>query len=270
MMTYILIAIAALCIVGVICYRVGRSVGNSAERERQQEIREQTRRLKQEMTGNIAHELRTPVTSIRGFLEIVLGNEGLDHQRREEYLHRAYGQTHTLSELISDMSLLARIDEKQGAFEFVDVDVTELLEKVLSDASAALAEKNISFQVDIPQGLVLKANQSLLYSVFRNLTDNVVAHAGENIEIRVGAVDKGGRMVRFTFADTGRGIPDGEHLERLFERFYRVSEGRTRAAGGSGLGLSIVKNTIELHGGTISVKNGKESGLEFTFSLPAR
>ncbi len=270
MSVQIIVFTAVVCVVGLICFLVGRRVGNTAERARQIEIRDQTRRLKQEMTGNIAHELRTPVTSIRGFLEIVLSNKGLNREKREEYLHRAYGQTHTLSELISDMTLLARIDEKQGAFEFVEVAANQLLEKVRYDAAGALADKNIIFRTDIPEGLVLRGNESLLYSVFKNLTDNVIAHAGEDIQINITAVDKGGPMVRFTFADTGAGIPDETHLERLFERFYRVNDGRTRATGGSGLGLSIVKNTVELHGGTITVSNSQLGGLEFTFSLPAR
>jgi signal transduction histidine kinase len=114
--------------------------------------------------------------------------------------------------------------------------------------------------------------------VFRNLTDNVIAHAGEGVEIRVsarvvesdGAVGHKKRMVRVSFSDNGRGIDDATHRERIFERFYRVNEGRTRDTGGSGLGLSIVKNTVELHGGTISVQRNEPSGLKFTFTLPAR
>ncbi len=245
---------------------LGRYFGASVKRLREHEAREKTRRLKHEMTGNIAHELRTPVTSIRGFLEIVLGNE-LDDARRRQYLERAYGQTQTLSALISDMSLLARIDEKQGAFEFTAIDAAALLEKVRSDTSKGLVE-------DIPEGLTFRGNESLLYSVFRNLTDNVISHAGEGVEIRVAAeVAEGshghaGRTARVSFSDNGRGIEDESHLERIFERFYRVNEGRTRDTGGSGLGLSIVRNTIALHGGTISVHNNKPCGLEFIFDLP--
>ncbi len=266
--------VVALFVVGLVFILwLGKYFGDSVKRLREHEAREKTRRLKHEMTGNIAHELRTPVTSIRGFLEIVLGNE-LDDARRRQYLERAYGQTQTLSALISDMSLLARIDEKQGAFEFTSIDAAALLEKVRSDTSKGLVEKNIAFRVDIPAGLTFRGNESLLYSVFRNLTDNVISHAGEDVEIRITARPveehggrKQGRMARVSFSDTGRGIP-AEHLERIFERFYRVNEGRTRDTGGSGLGLSIVRNTVALHGGTISVQNNKPSGLEFVFILP--
>lgn len=229
---------------------------------------EKNRRLKQEMTGNIAHELRTPVTSIRGFLEIVLNNE-LGEAKAREYLERAYSQTRTLSELIADMSLLTRIDEKRDGFDFSDVDLNRLLDKVRADTSAALASKNISFTADIPAGLTLRGNETLLYSVFRNLTDNVIAHAGNDVRISVGVAGVEDGMVRFLFADTGKGIADEHHLGHLFERFYRVNEGRTRDTGGSGLGLSIVKNTVQLHGGTITVRNAEGGGLEFRFTLPA-
>lgn len=228
---------------------------------------EKTRRLKQEMTGNIAHELRTPVTSIRGFLEILLNNE-LERQKEREYLERAYAQTKTLSDLISDMSLLTRIDERHEAFGFTDVDIPALLDKVRSDTSAALAAKNIAFAAAIPEGLAVKGNGSLLYSVFRNLTDNVIHHGGENAAINIEATAIPGGKVRFSFRDTGKGIEDEEHLSRLFERFYRVNEGRTRESGGSGLGLSIVKNAVRLHGGAITVSNAKPHGLEFIITLP--
>jgi signal transduction histidine kinase len=229
---------------------------------------EKNRRLKQEMTGNIAHELRTPVTSIRGFLEILLNND-IPKEKAREYLERAYSQTKTLSELIADMSLLTRIDERQNAFEFTDIDINRLLMKVYSDTSAALAEKHISFEADIPEGLTVEGNESLLYSVFRNLTDNVVSHAGSNVSISIKAVSDGG-MVRFSFADTGKGIADERHFARIFERFYRVSEGRTRDTGGSGLGLSIAKNAVQFHGGNISARPNTPHGLEFTIILPEK
>lgn len=228
---------------------------------------EKTRRLKQEMTGNIAHELRTPVTSIRGFLEILLNNK-LDQNKEREYLERAYAQTKTLSALISDMSLLTRIDERHEAFGFTEVNINRLLEKVDSDTSAAQTAKNISFTTSIPEGLTVKGNESLLYSVFRNLTDNVIHHAGENVAINIKATKTQDGNVRFIFSDNGKGIADEQHLGRLFERFYRVNEGRTRESGGSGLGLSIVKNAVRLHGGDISVRNAIPHGLEFIITIP--
>lgn len=229
--------------------------------------KEKTQRLKQEMTGNIAHELRTPVTSIRGFLEIVLDNEPGEEKARE-YIRRAYSQTKVLSELISDMSLLTRMDGKQDSFDRSVVDVEKLMDRVRSDISEAIAEKHVTFHYDLPKGLSVKVNENLAYSVFRNLTDNVIRHAGEGVEVFVKVYDVKDGLAYFSFADTGKGIDNEWHLNRLFERFYRVGEGRTRDTGGSGLGLSIVKNAVLFHGGTITARNRSGGGLEFLFTLP--
>jgi len=250
---------------GFIWY-VGHHFGASEERLRRLEVQEKNRRLKQELTGNIAHELRTPVTSMRGFLEIVLEND-LAAPRAQEYLQRAYYQTITLSELIADMSLLSRLDERRDTFLLSEVEVERLLDRVRADTAARLAERGISLTMELPERLTVRGNEGLLYSVFRNLVDNVIAHAGRDVEIRVRAVRRDDGAVEFTFADTGAGIAGEEHLERLFERFYRVGEGRTREEGGSGLGLAIVKNAVQFHGGTISARNLTPHGLEFAFDI---
>jgi two-component system OmpR family sensor kinase/two-component system phosphate regulon sensor histidine kinase PhoR len=229
--------------------------------------REKTRRLKQEMTGNIAHELRTPVTSIRGFLEIILSNN-LGEEKKREYLERAYTQTQVLSELIADMSLLTKMDERADSLKISEVYINELLQKIKASSAAALAEKNIQFNVDIPEALYVLGSESLLYSIFRNLTDNVIRHAGENLSINIKTLpEMNDGMLYFLFSDTGKGVGENVPLERLFERFYRVDEGRSRDTGGSGLGLSIVKNAVLFHKGTITVRSGGNVGLEFLFSL---
>lgn len=229
--------------------------------------KEKTRRLKHEMTGNVAHELRTPVTSIRGFLEILLNSE-MNEKKKRDYLERAYAQTTKLSELISDMSLLTKIDDKSEVVITGKVDVAKIIDGVWTETGAALQKNHITPRMSIPEGLMLRGNEGLIRSVFRNLTDNVVSHAGSGVDIIVEVTDVRDGMVYFSFADTGRGIADEHHLNRLFERFYRVDEGRTRDSGGSGLGLSIVKNVVRLLGGNISVRNRAGGGLEFRFTLP--
>jgi signal transduction histidine kinase len=228
--------------------------------------REKTRRLKQEMTGNIAHELLTPVTSIRGFLEILLSNN-IAKEKRDEFLQRAFAQTQVLSELISDMSLLTKIDEKAQSLKFEKVEISPLIMRVKADIATDLKQKNITFSSEVPDDLVISGNPTLLYSIFRNLSDNVVRHAGNDVDISIKMYEVKDKKAYFIFSDNGKGIEDERHLNRLFERFYRVHEGRTRDTGGSGLGLSIVKNAVIFHGGTISAKKGKEKGLEFLFSL---
>ena len=228
---------------------------------------ERNKQLKQEITGNIAHELRTPVTGIRGYLETVLNNH-LERDKEHEFVSKAYEQIITLSELIRDMSLLSKINETPDSFQFKPVNLPNLIRKVQSDMKDALQSKDVIVQSTIPDNFMISGNESLLYSVFRNLIDNVINHAGESITIQINQYNEDGKFAYFSFSDNGVGIEDEKHLTRLFERFYRVCEGRTRETGGSGLGLSIVKNAILFHGGSIDVRNGKESGLEFLFSLP--
>ncbi|MDR2679951.1 MAG: two-component sensor histidine kinase, partial [Tannerella sp.] len=228
---------------------------------------EKTHRLKQEMTGNIAHELRTPITSIRGYLELIL-SQPLDDATAKSFTEKAYRQTLVLSELIRDMSLISKIEETPRSFRLEAVNLNELLRSLKNDLKNDLEEKNIRMECNTGDGIVVNGNRNLLYSVFRNLTDNAIRYAGENIDILVNKYGEDNDFYYFTFADTGAGIPDEQHLTRLFERFYRVNEGRTRDTGGSGLGLSIVKNAILFHKGNITVKNRAGGGLKFIFNLP--
>ena len=228
---------------------------------------EKTRLLKQEMTSNIAHELRTPVTSIRGFLEIAL-DRPLDEEIAHSFLSKAHEQTIVLSELIQDMSLITKIEEAPSTFKQEEIYLEELLHSLKEDMSELLSEKNIDFQWENMANVIIRGNSNLLYSIFRNLTDNAIRYAGRDITIMVNKYNEDKNFYYFSYSDTGTGINDERHLNRIFERFYRVNEGRTRDTGGSGLGLSIVKNAILFHKGTIVAKNRAEGGLEFLFKLP--
>ena len=229
---------------------------------------EKRRLLKQEMTNNIAHELRTPVTSIRGYLETVLGlgGEGVDDRVRT-FLDRAYLQTIRLSELIQDISMLTKIEEASDRFELEQVPVRSLLQEMESDLAEKLAEKGDRFEVDVTEDVVLYGSRTLLYSIFRNLTENAIAYAGEGIEIVIRSHSENEDAYYFEFHDNGPGLEE-KHLVRIFERFYRVNEGRTRKTGGSGLGLSIVKNAVLFHKGSILARNRSEGGLSFLITFP--
>ena len=227
---------------------------------------EKTRQLKQEMTGNIAHELRTPVASIRGYLETIL-EQKLDIEKERHFITKAYNRVLTLSELISDMSLITKMEEASDTFRMEEVNILAVVEKLTDDLNIKLKEQNISVHVNIPPTVVVNANENLIYSVFRNLTDNVINYAGKDVAIFISLYNTDDTFYYFSFSDTGTGIKDEKHLNRLFERFYRINEGRTRDSGGSGLGLSIVKNAITFHKGTIVVKNKTGGGLEFLFKL---
>lgn len=228
---------------------------------------EKTKQLKQEMTGNIAHELRTPITSIRGYLETILEQATIPEDKKLHFINQAYNQSIVLSEIIRDMSLIAKIEEGSNSFVLEKVNLNQVFLKLKEEISNTLNLKKDTLNWQIPADLVIQGNASLIYSLFRNLTDNALRYAGENVTISVNLYNQDAEYYYFSFQDNGVGIQDEQHLNRLFERFYRVNEGRTRESGGSGLGLSIVRNAVAFHKGKINVKNRKEGGLEFLFSL---
>ncbi|MCO5230847.1 MAG: ATP-binding protein [Chitinophagales bacterium] len=227
---------------------------------------EKTRILKQEMTGNIAHELRTPVTGIRGYLETIL-NQPLEADKQRYFIEKAFGQTQLLSELIQDMSLISKIEEAGHTFVMQSIQLYSFLENLKEEYALQLSEKQVDLTIDIPNNCSIKGNSNLLNSIFKNLIDNALRYAGDNINIVIRLYEQDAEFYYFSFYDTGKGIENENQLSRLFERFYRVNEGRTRDMGGSGLGLAIVKNAIQIHGGNIYAKNRKEGGLEFIFQL---
>ena len=231
---------------------------------------EKTRLLKQEMTNNIAHELRTPVTSIRGYLETILSLDmNKDNERVKNFIDRAYAQTLQLSELIQDIGMLTKIEEASDRFNIEPVNLKGLLKDLHSDISEKLNDKNDEFIIDVEDDVVINGSKTLLYSIFRNLAENSITYAGNNIKINVRCYSKDNDTYFFEFCDTGSGVED-KHLVRIFERFYRINEGRTRNSGGSGLGLSIVKNAVLFHKGSILAKNRSEGGLCFLITLPKK
>ena len=152
-----------------------------------------------------------------------------------------------------------------GSFELSLADVTKA-EKNREDLHAGLESQHMTLHVNLPEGLTLNGNYSLIYSIFRNLVENSIRYAGEGTEVNISCYNMTQEFCYFSVYDTGQGVAE-EHLPRLFERFYRVTEGRTRANGGTGLGLSIVRNAVLFHHGDISVRNRKGAGLEFIFTL---
>ena len=250
-----------------------RQMADEANRLRLEasEAERRNRQLKQEMTSNIAHELKTPVSSIRGYLEILLGDKPVDDERRRHYLQRSYSQTLRLSDLIQDVSIINKLEESADLFPRGEVDVCEVAQEAICDLSDKADAAGITISNNLP-AMPLQGNHELLYSIFRNLVENSIAYA-----VRVPAAGNNVRIVMETYReepnhyyvhyyDTGCGVAD-EYLSRLFDRFVRIDEGRSRQNGGTGLGLSIVKHSVLFHGGEIYAKNRAEGGLEFFFSL---
>ena len=253
-------------------------LGEIAERiikiyKRLQTTRREQDVLKRQLTQNIAHELKTPVASIQGYLETILENPNTSDAARDMFLKRCYAQSQRLTSLLQDISTLNRMDDAPEMMGNEVVNISDTVANIQKETALQLQQKHMAFVNHLPDGIVVKGNPSLLYSVFRNLTDNAIAYAGESTTITLSAYtinedsdEDDAPKWHFTFSDNGVGVP-AEHLPRLFERFYRVDKGRSRKMGGTGLGLAIVKNAVILHGGTISVKNNEGGGLCFEFTL---
>lgn len=253
-------------------------LGEIAERiikiyKRLQTTRQEQDILKRQLTQNIAHELKTPVASIQGYLETILDNPNINDSMREQFLKRCYAQSQRLASLLQDISTLNRMDDAPDMIGTEDVNISEIVANIQKETALQLQQKQMSFVNKLPNDVMVKGSPSLIYSVFRNLTDNAIAYAGTGTTITLTAqpienIDEEMKSPKwqFTFSDNGVGVPV-EHLPRLFERFYRVDKGRSRKMGGTGLGLAIVKNAVLLHGGTIRVVNNFNGGLRFDFTL---
>lgn len=223
-------------------------------------------RIKRQLTQNIAHELKTPVSSIQGYLETIINNPSLSDDKKQVFIEHCFAQCNRLATLLSDIAVLTRMDEAPELIEKEQIDIRNIINNILEEVAMGLEAKNIKIENQINRPLPIHGNYSLIYSIFRNLTDNAIAYAGNNICIQIKCVYEDENLYHFSFSDSGIGVSP-EHLNRLFERFYRVDKGRSRKQGGTGLGLSIVKNAVLFHGGSIYANNRKDGGLEFIFTL---
>jgi signal transduction histidine kinase len=226
---------------------------------------ERRRIVKQQMTSNIAHELKTPVSSVLGYLE-TLQHIGINPEKRQYFIEKALLQAKRLSDLIEDLSTLNRIEEAGEHYSFEPLKIRKIIEEVHEHLKLRLDEKQIGVHIELSRKVKINGNESLLFSVFYNLFDNAIKYGGDHSEIYLVNYLEDKEFFYFSFANTGSQIEE-KHLARIFERFYRIDDGRSRKSGGTGLGLSIVKNAIQLHHGTISARQYRESGVEFLFSL---
>ncbi|HQE53280.1 MAG: ATP-binding protein [Bacteroidota bacterium] len=223
--------------------------------------------MKQQLTSNIAHELKTPIASVKGYLETVLNNPDIDHVKLRYFVEKAHNQSERLTQLVNDIALLNKIEESSDLYPKEKVKVAKLISEVIVSFSDKLKNKSVKFEIGMDENVTVNVNYSLLFSVFRNLTENSVDYGGDDITIQITNYHEDNNFHYFSFSDNGQGVEE-EHLPRIFERFYRVDSGRSRKEGGTGLGLAIVKNAILSFKGEISVRNKKGGGLEFLFSIP--
>lgn len=228
-------------------------------------------RIKRQLTQNAAHELKTPAASIHGYLESILYNPDMSPEKRQQFLERCYAQSERMNNLLFDMSTLTKLDELEESKkkEFQRVDVLSVIENAMDDTNLQLQKNGITPSIDVPDQANIIGDPSLIYSIFRNLIDNALAHATGATHLTIvgkNVTNEGRHSLEFTVSDNGQGVAP-EHLEHLFERFYRVDKGRSRKMGGTGLGLAIVKNAVAAHGGTTTAEPTPGGGLTIRFSL---
>ncbi len=248
--------------------RFGRTVSRVKSKERAKAIA-----VKRQMTSNIAHELRTPITVIHGYLETILKQPELSEERKAHFLRHALMQSERLTDLIRDVSLISKMEDAPALLPREPLCVNGIVADIAEEFNTAMERNGMKLLVDLPQGITVNGNYSLLYSVFRNMVENSIKYAGAGAEMHLAMTREDAACYHFDYYDTGKGV-DPRHLPRIFERFYRVEEGRMRGGrnekGGTGLGLSIVRNAVVFHGGDIRACNREGGGLEFVFTLSRR
>jgi two-component system phosphate regulon sensor histidine kinase PhoR len=224
-------------------------------------------RVRQDFVANVSHEFKTPLTAIRGFAETLLGGALNDEDHRKRFVEIIQEHAERLTRLTDDLLRLSKIEAGQMELELHAVNPGDLVAQCVETARFSSQRKQLTIEVDCPRGLpAVRGDAGRLRDVLQNLLDNAVQYTQPGGHITVSAAVSNGEMI-FSVADDGIGIPHAEH-ERIFERFYRVDEGRSREVGGTGLGLSIARHIVEAHGGRIWVESTVGQGSRFHFSAP--
>jgi two-component system phosphate regulon sensor histidine kinase PhoR len=220
-------------------------------------------KIKKDFIANLSHELRTPLTAIKGFVETLEEEEDIKNRHYLEIIKR---HTDRLMNIVRDLLLLSELEEKGELMEFEDVSIGSVIENILKIFENRANEKGLKIVFNVTHAIpLIKADPFKLEQIFINLIDNAVKYTEEG-KITI-SINNDGAHVLIEIVDTGIGIP-GEHLPRIFERFYVADKSRSKRLGGTGLGLSIVKHIVNLHNGKIEVESAPGKGTKFTVTLP--
>ena len=249
--------LAVTAVMSIMGYFATRRMGSDIEKEES--------RIKRQITNNLNHELKTPAASMQVCLETLLEHPDLDAERSNNFIKRCYDANQRLQSLLADVSALTRIEDGGKQIDRQKINAGGVVAEVCKEYEEVARGKNFTINNKVPDELWIQGNASLLASVFRNLINNALAYS-EGSKITISLLRRTPTEYIFSFADNGKGVPQ-RHINKIFERFYRVDKGRSRQSGGTGLGLAIVKNAVQWHGGTIKAENLPLGGLRFIFSL---
>jgi two-component system phosphate regulon sensor histidine kinase PhoR len=226
----------------------------------------QLEKMRRDFVANASHELRTPLAAIQGFAETLLGNPALSDADRLSYLEVIDRHARRLSAIVADLLELSKIESRETSLQLAAIDTAKLAETLLQDWRPRLDEKQLSATLTADGSGIAWADPQACEQILSNLLDNAIKYTepGGSISVRIGG---DARCVRIDVSDTGLGIPERD-LGRIFERFYRVDQARSRSQGGTGLGLAIVKHLVQSMNGEIHVESRLGRGSTFSFSLP--
>jgi two-component system phosphate regulon sensor histidine kinase PhoR len=223
--------------------------------------------VRSEFIANASHELKTPVASIRGLAETILHDPDMDLKTRDGFLERVIRQSTRLGSLVEEMLALARAESKEARLAATPFDARAPLQEVVDDAAPLAAERSIHLDSSLGNDpLPMRSQREALVRIAGNLIDNAIRHSDGGETVRV-QLERRGAEAWLAVSDNGPGIP-ADRKDRIFERFYRLDDGRDRGSGGTGLGLAIVKHLVQAIGGHIEVLSPPEGGSRFVVRLP--
>jgi signal transduction histidine kinase len=242
---------------------MARHIGIQMDRLRE------TDALRRELVANVSHDLRTPLASLRGYLEtLVLKDLELDSEERRAYLDTACRHADRLTRLVFELFELAKLDAKELQPDREPFPLAELVQDVIQKFSLRAEQQGVRIEVDaMPAAPFAEADIGMIERVLDNLIDNALQHTPRGGEIRITVAGHEQDQITVKVRDSGAGIPE-EELPYIFERFYRKASVKPDNEGGAGLGLAIAQRIVELHGSRLSVKSALDRGSEFAFSLP--
>jgi two-component system phosphate regulon sensor histidine kinase PhoR len=225
--------------------------------------------IRRDFVANVSHELKTPIASIKGFVETLLDGASENPEDATRFLRIVARQADRLNQIIEDLLSLSKIEqsEQEGNLPLEEGPIRAILDAAVADCQAAAADRDIRINVSCDESVVANINARLLEQAVDNLLDNAIKYSDPGEEVLITARTLAGEIL-ISVTDHGCGI-DRDHLPRLFERFYRVDKARSRKLGGTGLGLAIVKHIVQAHGGKVFVQSTPGKGSTFTIHLPA-